>query len=142
MTYFNPIILLLAIFLTSCHAKKQVTDERLSIDLSRLRALTLFDTTTFYFNSPTPFPSQLVPVSPTTSQQQAEHPKTVQIIRHAQISDQDKILTNAQSTAQTTKEKKPPSIETALYRYTTAIFIILMVIIVLCLFIRFIRFLV
>lgn len=88
-----PIILVSLFILTACHSKKQLTEEQTEIDLSALRALSLFDTT-FIF---TPSLKENLTNHPTQSQTIP----AIKIIRHANLTDKTETKEHKQTKAST-----------------------------------------
>ena len=95
-----PIILITLILLIACHSKKQLTEEQSQIDLSTLRALSLFDTT-YIFAPSLNFSLTNNPNHPSQSQ---ELPG-IKIIRHANLTDKTETKEQKQST--TTTQQAP-----------------------------------
>lgn len=130
-----PIILLTLILLTACHSKKQLTEEQSQIDLSTLRALSLFDTT-FLFAPSLNCSLTNNPNHPTQSQTIPG----IKIIRHATITD--KTETKEHKQAKTTTQQAPIKIANpadGYIRYALIFLIILISISVVCFIIRLTR---
>lgn len=130
-----PILLVTLILLTACHSKKQLTDEQSQIDLSTLRALSLFDTTYIFApslncsltNNPNhPTKSQTIP--------------GIKIIRHAHLTEETQTKEHKQSktaTQQAPIRKTNPA--DGYIRYAIIFLIILISISVVCFIIKLTR---
>lgn len=133
-----PILLVSLFILTACHSKKQLTEEQTQIDLSTLRALSLFDTTFIFVpslnwnlpNNPNhPTQSQIIPA--------------IKIIRHANLTDKTETKEHKQTktaTEQAPIKKTNPA--DGYFRYAIIFLLILISISVVSFIIRLTKFLV
>lgn len=130
-----PILLLTLILLTACHSKKNLTEEQSQIDLSTLRALSLFDTT-YIFSPSLNYSLTSNPNHPTQSQ---ELPG-IKIIRHANLTDKTETKEHKQAKATTQQAPiKKTNPADGYIRYAIVFLIILISISVLCFIIKLTR---
>ena len=130
-----PIILITLILLTACNSKENLTDEQSQIDLSTLRALSLFDTT--YIFAPSLNCSLTNNTNHPTKSQQLPG---IKIIRHANITD--KTETKEHKQAKTTTQQAPikkTNPADGYIRYAVIFLIILISISVVCFIIKLTR---